>query len=57
MSHGLVCDLIDVCVLCRMGLKDAFPNMKGALSFDSFDSALAHLRDNVGVAGIIRLLT
>ena len=52
MSHGLVCDLIDVCVLCRMGLKDAIPNIKGALSFDSFDSALAHLRDNVGVAGI-----
>ena len=35
-----------------MGLKDTFPNIKGALSADSFDSALAHLRDNVGDAGI-----
>ena len=52
MSHGLVCDLIDVCVLCRMGLKGVFPNIKGALSFDSFNSAVSWLRDNVGDAGI-----
>ena len=32
MSHGLVCDLIDVCVLCRMGLKMFFPTLKGRLA-------------------------
>ena len=52
MSHGLVCDLVDVCVLCRMGLKHAIPNIKGALSFNSFVSVVSWLRDNVGVAGI-----
>ena len=35
-----------------MGLKDAIPNIKGALSFDSFGSVVNHLRDNVGDAGI-----
>ena len=35
-----------------MGLKDAIPNIKGALSFESFDSDVNHLRDNVGDAGI-----
>ena len=35
-----------------MGLKDAIPNIKGILSFDSLGSVVNYLRDNVGDAGI-----
>ena len=35
-----------------MGLKEAFSNTKGALSFDSLGSVVNHLRNNVGDAGI-----